>query len=81
MKAIRQGIEQGEYVYRSGDLLYGKGDPAAVIRVDEQSFVFTSEYAKEKGIWPRPATPRPPLEPPPEPPPEPPAEPPLERDR
>lgn len=54
VKAIRQGIDQGEYVYQSGDLLYGKGDPAVTIRVDEQSFVFTDEYARKKGIWPRP---------------------------
>lgn len=54
---IRQGVEAGEYVYRSGELLYGKGDPPAQIRVDEQSFVFTAAYAKEKGIWPRPAPP------------------------
>lgn len=60
VKAIRQGIDHGEYVYQSGDLLYGQGDPAAEIRIDEQSFVFTTAYAKEKGIWPR----RP--EPPPE---------------
>jgi hypothetical protein len=59
VKAIRQGIDHGEYVYQSGDLLYGKGDPAAAIRVDEQSFVFTTAYAKEKGIWPRPPEPKP----------------------
>ncbi len=54
IKAIRQGVEQGDYVYRSGDLLYGKGDPQPQIRIDEQSLVFTMGYAKEKGIWPRP---------------------------
>jgi hypothetical protein len=63
VKAIRQGIELGEYVYRSGDLLYGRGDPPAQIRIDEQSFVFTVAYATEKGIWPRPAPP-PPASPP-----------------
>lgn len=55
VKAIRQGIDLGEYVYQSGDLLYGKGDPAAQIRIDDQSFVFTTAYAGEKKIWPRPA--------------------------
>lgn len=59
VKAILQGIEHGEYVYQSGDLLYGKGDPAAQIRIDEQSFVFTTAYATEKGIWPRPVPPTP----------------------
>jgi hypothetical protein len=53
VKAICQGVEQGDYVYRSGDLLYGKGDPQPQIRIDEQSLVFTLAYATEKGIWPR----------------------------
>jgi hypothetical protein len=52
---IRRGIEQGEYVYRRGDLLYGKDDPQASIVVDEQSTVFTMPFAKSHGIWPRPA--------------------------
>jgi hypothetical protein len=59
VKAIRQGINHGEYVYKSGELLDGKGDPPATIRIDEQSFVFTTAYANEKGIWPRPPEPAP----------------------
>ena len=54
VKAIRNGVEGGHYVYQSGDLLLGKGDPWATIKLDEQSVVYTMEYAKEKGIWPRP---------------------------
>ena len=54
IKGIRQGIDQGDYVYRSGELLRGKGDPHAEIKVDEQSFVFTTSYAEGHGIWPRP---------------------------
>jgi hypothetical protein len=54
IKGIRQGIEQEVYIYRSGDLLRGKGDPHAEIKVDEQSFVFTLSYAIEHAIWPRP---------------------------
>ncbi len=65
IKGIRQGIEQGEFVYKSGDLLWGKGDPWADIRIDEQSLVMTARYAKEHNIWP------PPPEPAPEPGPEP----------
>lgn len=53
IKGIRQGIDQGDYVYKSGDLLRGKGDPHAEIKVDEQSFVFTTSYAEDHGIWPR----------------------------
>lgn len=59
VRGIRRGIETGEYVYRRGDLLYGQGDPQATIHVDEQSTVFTREFARQKGIWPRPVTPPP----------------------
>lgn len=55
IKGIRLGIEQGEYVYKSGELLLGKGDPFAEIKIDEQSLVFTTAYAREHKIWPRPA--------------------------
>jgi hypothetical protein len=54
IRAITQGIQQGDYVYRRGDLLCGPGDPMASIIIDEQSFVFTMQFAKEKVIWPRP---------------------------
>ena len=50
---MRRGIEQGEYVYRRGDLLFGPGDPPAAIEIDEQSMLFTMAYAKNTGIWPR----------------------------
>ena len=53
VRGVRRGIEQGEYVYRRGDLLYGPGDPSAGIAIDEQSVVFTMAYAKNAGIWPR----------------------------
>jgi hypothetical protein len=53
IKGIRQGIDQGDYIYKSGELLRGKGDPHAEIKVDEQSFVYTITYAQDHGIWPR----------------------------
>ena len=59
IKMVRLGIEQGIYVYQSGDLLLGQGDPYAEIKIDEQSIVFTTTYAKEHGIWPRPAVTKP----------------------
>jgi hypothetical protein len=59
VRAINQGISLGDYVYRSGELLCGPGDPLPSIKIDEQSFVFTNQFAKDKGIWPRPA-PKPP---------------------
>lgn len=53
IKGIRQGIDQGDYIYKSGELLRGKGDPHAEIKIDEQSFVYTITYAQDHGIWPR----------------------------
>lgn len=53
IKMVRLGIEQGVYVYQSGELLLGQGDPYAEIKIDEQSIVFTTAYAKEHSIWPR----------------------------
>ncbi len=62
VRAIRNGVNSSEYVYQSGDLLYGPGDPAAEIHTDENSIVFTMAYATEHQIWPRraPETPPPP---------------------
>jgi hypothetical protein len=57
-KGILQGIEQGEFVYKSGELVCGKGDPWAEIKIDAQSFVYTASYAREHDIWPsKPVTP------------------------
>jgi hypothetical protein len=55
VKGIRKGVEQGEYVYQRGELLYGPGDPITPITVDEQAVVFTMAYARDHNIWPRPA--------------------------
>jgi hypothetical protein len=52
IRGILQGIEQGEFVYRSGELVCGQGDPYPSIKIDEQSFVLTSSYARENNIWP-----------------------------
>ena len=70
LRGVRQGIKDGEYVYRRGQLLYGPGDPSASIEIDEQSELFTMAYAKNRGIWPRKAEPRADrtFEPPPKPP-------------
>jgi hypothetical protein len=57
IRAIRRGVDQGEYVYRRNTLLFGPGDPPAMVQVDEQAFVFTMSYAREHGIWPRPKEP------------------------
>ena len=54
VRGVRRGVEQGEYVYRRGELLLGPGDPPASIGIDEQSVVFTMAYARNTGLWPRP---------------------------
>ena len=54
-KAIRKGIEEGVYIYKRGDLLAGPGDPMPSINIDEETTIFTMDFAKTKGVWPRPA--------------------------
>ena len=54
IKGIRRGIEQGDYVYQRGDLLFGPGDPPAAVRIDEQAVILTMAYARGAGVWPRP---------------------------
>ncbi|MDE0024272.1 MAG: DUF499 domain-containing protein [Spirochaetaceae bacterium] len=54
IRGIRRGVEQGDYIYRRGELLCGPGDPAVSIMVDEQALVLTMAYARNRDIWPRP---------------------------
>lgn len=61
LRGIRNGIETGDFVYRCGELLCGRGDPWTDIRIDEQALVMTAARAEELRLWPR----RPP-EPPPQ---------------
>ena len=55
LKAISKGIDEGVYVYKRGDLLAGPGDPMPSIKIDEETMIFTMDFAKDKGVWPRPA--------------------------
>ncbi len=55
VRGVRRGVELGEYVYQRGELLFGPGDPAPTIEIDEQSMIFTMAYAKNELIWPRPS--------------------------
>jgi len=54
-KLIRRGIEFGDFVYQSGDFIWAKDTPPGQVKIDEESFVYTAAYAKENGVWPRPA--------------------------
>ncbi len=60
LRGLRQGIEQGTYVYQSGDLIWAQGMPPVEMKIDENSMVYTSEYSREHGIWPKPEPPKPP---------------------
>lgn len=51
---IREGIDQGVFVYREGDQVWGKGDPSPSIRISENAFVHTALDARNKHLWPRP---------------------------
>ena len=68
IRGVLQGVEKGDFVYQRGDLLNGPGDPTAKVQIDEQATVFTMDYAKREGIWPRKETPKPPKPRPPKPP-------------
>ena len=53
IRGVRLGIDQGEYVYQRGELLFGPGDPPTTILIDEQSVILTMAYARNVGTWPR----------------------------
>jgi hypothetical protein len=74
IKLVRSGIQDGVYVYKSGELLIGPGDPIAEINIDQQSVVYTMDYATGQKLWPREIVkpPEPPYPPEPPEPPEPP---------
>ncbi len=50
---VRKGVEQGVWVYKSGDLVYGPGDPFTQIHIDSQAAVIVMAQAAQQGIWPR----------------------------
>jgi hypothetical protein len=52
---VRKGLQERVFVYQSGELLVGPGDPPAEVKIDAQSVLMTLEYASEHEIWPRPA--------------------------
>jgi hypothetical protein len=52
-KAIRQGIEDGTYIYQKGELIAGAGDPMPSISIDEETNIYTADFARSKGLWPR----------------------------
>ncbi len=61
-KLVTAGVEQGEWIYRRGDLVWAKGLPRPSVEIDEQSELIRPDVAREEGIWPKPE--RPPAPPP-----------------
>jgi hypothetical protein len=53
MQCIRAGIEQGVFVYREGNQVWGKGDSTPAIYFNENAFVHTMDDARKKHLWPR----------------------------
>jgi hypothetical protein len=65
VRCIQLGIEENTFIYRKGELVWGKGDPTPSIDISENAFVHTLPNAKELKLWPRKkAEPEPPPKPP-----------------
>jgi len=64
LEMVRRGAEQSVWVYTSGDLLYGPGDPFTAVKIDNQSALVTMALATQQGIWPRPSAEKPTEQPP-----------------
>src|ERR1019366_7635656 len=52
-ECIRNGIDQGLFIYREGSQVWGPGDMRPVIHISDNHFVHTIDNAKAKGLWPR----------------------------
>ena len=53
LECLRNGIDQGLFIYREGSQVWGPGDPRPVIHVGDNHFVHTIDDAKAKKLWPR----------------------------
>src|SRR5262249_14811768 len=53
VQCIRDGIEAEVFIYREGNQVWGKGDPAPAIQVSENAFLHTLADAKKRHLWPR----------------------------
>ncbi|MBM4345232.1 MAG: ATP-binding protein [Deltaproteobacteria bacterium] len=62
-RGVQGGVDMGEYVYVSGSMVIGKGNPPFAVAVDDSSFIYTMAYAMQNAIWPPQAT-APPVQPP-----------------
>ena len=53
LECVRNGIQQGRFIYREGNQVWGPGDPSPVIQISDNTFLHTMEDAKAKKLWPR----------------------------
>ena len=53
IRCVRVGIDTGVFIYRKGELVWGKGDPSPAVEISENAFVHTLANAKELRLWPR----------------------------
>lgn len=54
IRCIQMGIAHDIFIYREGELVWGKGDPYPSIQISANAFVHTLSNAKELKLWPRP---------------------------
>ena len=52
LACVRNGITSEVFIYRKGELVWGKGDPAPGVEVSDAAFVHTLAHATQIGIWP-----------------------------
>jgi hypothetical protein len=53
LECIRNGIDQGLFIYRENSQVWGPGDPRPVIHLSDNHFLHTLDDAKTKKLWPR----------------------------
>lgn len=56
IQCVRDGIEAEVFLYREGNQVWGKGDPAPAIQVSDNAFLHTMADALKRQLWPRPAS-------------------------
>src|SRR5258708_2998837 len=52
-EGIRNGIDQGLFIYREESQVWGKGDPRPAIHISDNHFLHTLVDAQAKNLWPR----------------------------
>lgn len=53
LECVRTGIQQGRFIYREGNQVWGPGDPSPAVRISDNTFIHTMEDARARQLWPR----------------------------